>query len=110
VFPLKIIFPSAPPAVGHRIVNALAVLSQVNPASPPNTPELLNCTDVNGRLGIPPEVGTYAETLDPETWNVTFVLPPGAAGVVPLKFGLETGEPFTSTAVPNGPTERNYTQ
>src|SRR5271166_3612144 len=45
-------------------------------------------------------VGTYADTLLPNTWKVMLVFPPGAVGVVPLKLGLETVTPLTLTEEP----------
>src|SRR5271166_5806046 len=40
--------------------------------------------------------GTYAETFDPETCQITLLYPAGAAGVVLLKFGEFTTLPLIS--------------
>jgi hypothetical protein len=52
---------------------------------------------------LPPAEGTYADMLEPDTWNVTLVFPPGAAGVVPLKLGFVTEDPLTYTDPPPPP-------
>jgi hypothetical protein len=46
-------------------------------------------------IALPLDVGTEQLTLEPLTAHVQFVLPLGAAGVVPLKFGLLTDVPLT---------------
>jgi hypothetical protein len=58
-------------------------------------PSALQSTDPLGGV-----VGMYAEMLDPVTWKMTFVSPPGAAGVVPLKLGAGTTEPLTLIELP----------
>ena len=53
---------------------------------------------VTGPVRVTPpllDVGMEQLTLDPLTAHVQFVLPLGAAGVVPLRFGLLTDVPLT---------------
>jgi hypothetical protein len=55
---------------------------------------------VRAVIPLPLDVGTEQLTLEPLTAHVQFVLPLGAAGVVPFRFGLLTVAPLTLIEVP----------